>query len=433
MFSNHPREAPAEAPAAPTPLPQQVRLVVALAALAAVHDGSSSLGTSTEWYKSLTTAWIGQLCKLLDLDRQQLPPTVDSKTVSESAEDQKAEWSEAQVERIAGILVEASLAAHREDTSATKSNKEEEKQLRYTPLARALSHRTLSILGLPAKDLLPPAENTLSRSLFTALKAAEEDDTKKKVESTREKHSQGWGGSLGRKLATGAGVVAGGVLIGVTGGLAAPAIAALLAPLGIGGLLAGGAAPVVLGTLFGVGGGGLAGKRVSERWKGVEEFGFVEVGAGTKITQDEVRDLQEARARQQLRSKEQEEEKAKEAEKGNVDVQTLDQKDGEQPIAESASEDVSTEAAAKVVNEQRAELEETLLKLSTQATTRPTSKSEGDKERISGSSLNNNPVAAPTTSGSQTKPPSLTVGLLSKMRSFGLIKFLRQRSSSQAC
>jgi hypothetical protein len=370
------------------------------------------------------------LCKLLELDRQQLPPTVDSKTVSESAEDQKAEWSEAQLERIAGILVEASLAAHREDTSATKSNKEEEKQLRYTPFARALSHRTLSILGLPAKDLLPPAENILSRSLFTALRAAEEDDTKKKVESTREKHSQGWGGSLGRKLATGAGVVAGGVLIGVTGGLAAPAIAALLAPLGIGGLLAGGAAPVVLGTLFGVGGGGLAGKRVSERWKGVEEFGFVEVGAGTKITQDEVRDLQEARARQQLRSKEQEEEKAKEAEKGN---ETLDQKDGEKSTAESANEDVSTEAATKVVNEQRAELEETLLKLSTQATTRSTSASEGDKDKISGSSLNNNPVAAPSSPGSHTKPPSLTVGLLSKMRSFGLIKSLRQRSSSQAC
>jgi hypothetical protein len=430
MFSSHPKEAPAGAPAAPTPLPQQVRLVVALAALAAVHDGFSSLTTSTEWYKSLTTAWIGQLCKLLELDRQQLPPTVDSKTVSESAEDQKAEWSEAQLERIAGILVEASLAAHREDTSATKSNKEEEKQLRYTPFARALSHRTLSILGLPAKDLLPPAENILSRSLFTALRAAEEDDTKKKVESTREKHSQGWGGSLGRKLATGAGVVAGGVLIGVTGGLAAPAIAALLAPLGIGGLLAGGAAPVVLGTLFGVGGGGLAGKRVSERWKGVEEFGFVEVGAGTKITQDEVRDLQEARARQQLRSKEQEEEKAKEAEKGN---ETLDQKDGEKSTAESANEDVSTEAATKVVNEQRAELEETLLKLSTQATTRSTSASEGDKDKISGSSLNNNPVAAPSSPGSHTKPPSLTVGLLSKMRSFGLIKSLRQRSSSQAC
>jgi hypothetical protein len=93
------------------------------------------------------------------------------------------------------------------------------------------------------------------------------------------------------------------VLIGVTGGLAAPAIAALLAPLGIGGLLAGGAAPVVLGTLFGVGGGGLAGRRVRERWRGVEEFGFVEIGAGTKATSEEVEDLKQARERYQARKR----------------------------------------------------------------------------------------------------------------------------------
>lgn len=68
----------------------------------------------------------------------------------------------------------------------------------------------------------------------------------------------------------------GGVAIGLTGGLAAPAILALLpASLGI---LSASTAPVVLGTLFGLTGGGLAGKRVSRRWAGVGEFEFVEVG-----------------------------------------------------------------------------------------------------------------------------------------------------------
>lgn len=91
--------------------------------------------------------------------------------------------------------------------------------------------------------------------------------------------------------ATGAGVVVGGVLIGVTGGLAAPAIVAALAPLGLGAVLTAGAAPIVLGTLFGLTGGGLAGWRVSERWRGVDEFAFVEVGAGTRPTPEEVDDL----------------------------------------------------------------------------------------------------------------------------------------------
>jgi hypothetical protein len=91
--------------------------------------------------------------------------------------------------------------------------------------------------------------------------------------------------------ATGAGVVVGGVLLGVTGGLAAPAIAALLAPLGFG--ILGAAAPAVLGTLFGLTGGGLAGWRVHERWRGVDEFAFVEVGAGTRPTREEVKDMQD--------------------------------------------------------------------------------------------------------------------------------------------
>lgn len=125
--------------------------------------------------------------------------------------------------------------------------------------------------------------------------------------------------------ATGAGVIAGGVIIGVTGGLAAPAIAAVLAPLGISGLIGGAAAPVVLGTLFGVGGGGLAGRRVRERWKGVEEFSFIEVGAGTKATQEEVDELKAARERYKARDKS--------ATKNSEDTIGTEQPSSEQSIA----------------------------------------------------------------------------------------------------
>lgn len=101
--------------------------------------------------------------------------------------------------------------------------------------------------------------------------------------------------------ATAGGFIAGGVLLGVTGGLAAPALIALLAPLGLGAALSGIAAPVVLGTLFGLTGGGLAGRRVSQRWRGVDEFSFVEVGANSKITKEEVEDM---RAREGLKKEE---------------------------------------------------------------------------------------------------------------------------------
>lgn len=158
--------------------------------------------------------------------------------------------------------------------------------------------------------------------------------------------------------------MAGGVLIGVTGGLAAPAIAALLAPLGIGGLLAGGAAPVVLGTLFGVGGGGLAGRRVRERWRGVEEFGFVEIGAGTKATTEEVENLKQARERYQARKKKGEAEAAAAAAaEGQTEQEKVDSAavlaDEKGEKGEKTEEEVSAE-----VEKDRLALEEKLLGLS---------------------------------------------------------------------
>jgi len=69
----------------------------------------------------------------------------------------------------------------------------------------------------------------------------------------------------------------GGVALGLTGGLAAPAILALL-PASLG-LLTPAAAPVVIGTLFGLTGSGLAGRRVRRRWAGVGEFEFVDLRA----------------------------------------------------------------------------------------------------------------------------------------------------------
>ena len=192
-------------------------------------------------------------------------------------------------------------------------------------------------------------------------------------------------------------MIAGGVLIGVTGGLAAPAIAALLAPLGIGGLLAGGAAPVVLGTLFGVGGGGLAGRRVRERWRGVEEFGFVEIGAGTKATVEEVEDLKVARERYQARKKKVETDAsaAGAATKEN-------QAEGEEVREEKKK--TEQEVAAEVEHD-RHKLEEKLLSLSLDSNhsieTTPT-----DSPR---QSLDQAPAEKDI--AKSTKPPSLTASL----------------------
>ncbi|KAL7422671.1 hypothetical protein Q5752_001962 [Cryptotrichosporon argae] len=295
-----------------TDLPAPLRLILALATLASLPPSSSSPSSAAP---PPIPAYLSAVLRLLELDPASLPSSASPEPIHASAEAQRGEWTDAEVTRAAGVLVEAALApdpsarpkpglagkvADKLDKDKDKKYKEKHKEkeeaelVRYTPADRATAHRALTLLGLDAATVLSEAERNLSATLFKALRAAE-DEADKKVESARAAKSEGWGGSLGRTLATGAGVIAGGVLLGVTGGLAAPAIAAVLAPLGIGSILSASAAPVVLGTLFGVGGGGLAGRRVRERWRGVEEFGFVEVGAGTRATKEEVEDLSEAR------------------------------------------------------------------------------------------------------------------------------------------
>lgn len=60
-------------------------------------------------------------------------------------------------------------------------------------------------------------------------------------------------------------------MLGLTGGLAAPALVPLIP------FLSAGAAPVLLGSVFGLAGGGLTGYRVRRRWGGVERFEFIEI------------------------------------------------------------------------------------------------------------------------------------------------------------
>lgn len=404
-----------QAPSPPPPLSQQIRLLVALSSLSATHHPASPpTRESQQWYDTTSTKWLAAVCKLLEMDTNRLPPTIDPAAVKASGADQISQWTTDEVSRIGGILVEASLAA------AAQGAKKGEQQLSYTPIARALTYKTLDNLGLQAHDLVPAAEKNLSATLFSALQAASADaNSKSKVESTRQAHSQGWGGSFGRTLATGAGVIAGGVLIGVTGGLAAPAIAALLAPLGIGGILAGGAAPVVLGTLFGVGGGGLAGRRVRERWGGVEEFSFVEVGAGTRATKEEVEDLRDATNR--LKQKQEDEAKAKteSQEKGDIDGKAGAETEVKGEEGEEGGK--SEEEAAKASDDNRAALEEKLLSLSSAAGTRAsisqTASSRGslDASRPSLDSAESEDVT------SKKKAPSLTVSEFCSPYRMGLL------------
>lgn len=148
----------------------------------------------------------------------------------------------------------------------------------YPAESRVLMLRLASSLGL-SMEIVAQDEISVAKGLLEVAKEQmnADEETKKKADEN----------SNARKWKVGLGAVAGAVLIGVTGGLAAPLLAA-----GVGGVMGGlglgatatagylgalaGSAPLV-GVLFGAYGGRMTGKIVDEYAKEVEDFAFVPV------------------------------------------------------------------------------------------------------------------------------------------------------------
>lgn len=149
---------------------------------------------------------------------------------------------------------------------------------RYPSESRQLLLHLTSSLHLPL-NILTTDESKVARGLIESAASAmsAEEETKKKVDE----------GAISRKWKVGLGAVAGAALIGVTGGLAAPLLAAgvgtVMGGLGLGataaagylGALAG-SAPLV-GVLFGAYGGRMTGKVVDEYAKEVSDFAFIPI------------------------------------------------------------------------------------------------------------------------------------------------------------
>jgi hypothetical protein len=153
---------------------------------------------------------------------------------------------------------------------------------RYQAQSRILLLHLTTSLGLSIK-YLGHDESKVARGLLAAaenLKADEE--TKKRQEENR--------GS--RKWKVGLATVGGAVLIGVTGGLAAPLLAAgvgtVMGGLGLGATAAAGylgalaGSTVLVGGLFGAYGGRMTGKMMDQYAREVEDFGFVPVRSAHK-------------------------------------------------------------------------------------------------------------------------------------------------------
>ncbi|KAL1305149.1 hypothetical protein AAFC00_002073 [Neodothiora populina] len=146
----------------------------------------------------------------------------------------------------------------------------------YSAHSRVLLLHLMSSLQLSI-SFLADDESKIARGLLKAADMKAEDETKKKAE---ENHDS-------RKWKVGLATVAGAALIGVTGGLAAPLLAAgvgtVMGGLGLGatatagylGTLAG--SSVLVGGLFGAYGGRMTGKMMDQYAKEVDDFAFIPI------------------------------------------------------------------------------------------------------------------------------------------------------------
>ncbi|KAG9840194.1 DUF726-domain-containing protein, partial [Aureobasidium melanogenum] len=146
----------------------------------------------------------------------------------------------------------------------------------YSAHSRVLLLHLTSSLNLSV-SFLADDESKIARGLLSAVEMKADDETKKKQEDNQST----------RKWKVGLASVAGAALIGVTGGLAAPLVAAgigsVMGGLGLGATAAAGylgtlaSSSIIVGGLFGAYGGRMTGQMMDQYAKEVEDFSFVPV------------------------------------------------------------------------------------------------------------------------------------------------------------
>ncbi|THZ61980.1 DUF726-domain-containing protein [Aureobasidium pullulans] len=146
----------------------------------------------------------------------------------------------------------------------------------YSAHSRVLLLHLTSSLNLSI-GFLADDESKIARGLLSAAEMKADDETKKKADDNQSS----------RKWKVGLASVAGAALIGVTGGLAAPLVAAgigsVMGGLGLGATAAAGylgtlaSSSVIVGGLFGAYGGRMTGQMMDQYAKEVEDFSFVPV------------------------------------------------------------------------------------------------------------------------------------------------------------
>jgi hypothetical protein len=164
----------------------------------------------------------------------------------------------------------------------------------YNAPSRILLLNLTSSLKLPLKTFEQDEYTTAKGLLEAAKEMTASEEAKKRAEENKES----------RKWKVGLASVAGAAIIGVTGGLAAPMVAAgvasVMGGLGLGATAAAGylgsvaGSTVLVGGLFGAYGGRMTGQMMDNYAREVEDFEFLPVHSGNKTSEDEKEGAEQA-------------------------------------------------------------------------------------------------------------------------------------------
>ena len=164
----------------------------------------------------------------------------------------------------------------------------------YNAPSRILLLNLTSSLKLPLKTFEQDEYATAKGLLEAAKEMIAGEEAKKRVEENKES----------RKWKVGLASVAGAAIIGVTGGFAAPMVAAgvgtVMGGLGLGATAAAGylgsvaGSTVLVGSLFGAYGGRMTGQMMDNYARDVEDFEFLPVHSGNKTSEDEKEGAEQA-------------------------------------------------------------------------------------------------------------------------------------------
>ncbi|PLW44517.1 hypothetical protein PCASD_11478 [Puccinia coronata f. sp. avenae] len=251
--------------------------------------------THQEWLDArqrASEAWLKFLLESLKVD----PASVPSKPLHSDLAEISKEIPAAMHVEIIHDLVILSLSASHSQSQPTQApmtaSKSAGENLNYSALDRQLIFQVAHGLGIEPMTVYA-AEKLVSQELFFIMQQAEQASenagadqreeasstvAERKLTSTSRMAIQAAAEKKKwlRYIGAGAGVIVGGVAIGLTGGLAAPVLAPFLVGLtgGALGFLATSGGAILIGTLFGLAGGGLVGYRAQRRLKGIDEFAF---------------------------------------------------------------------------------------------------------------------------------------------------------------